>query len=92
MHEWLKLPGLFLVEELIQVVEVDGAHEYLFEPAGRDDRRRALVAVYWRDHEPAPGSPLLDQKASNNSRCTPPTAAATSSQARACGDVTTTRE
>lgn len=48
MHEWLKLPGLFYRHELEQVVQVDGTHEYRFDPAGHDDRGRELIAVYCR--------------------------------------------
>jgi hypothetical protein len=59
MREWLKLPGLFHRFELEQVIEADGQHEYLFVHAGYDDRRRELIAVYCRHHEPSGGS-ILD--------------------------------
>lgn len=59
MREWLKLPGLFHRFELEQVIETDGQHEYLFVHAGHDDRRRELIAVYCRHHEPSGGS-ILD--------------------------------
>ncbi len=59
MNEWLKLPGLFYRFEFEQVIEVDGEHEYLFEPAGLDDRRRELVAIYCRVR-PSGGAALLD--------------------------------
>ncbi len=52
MTQWLKLPGLFHRNEFEHVIKVDGQHEYLFEPAGHDDRGRELVAIYCR----APGS------------------------------------
>lgn len=46
MNEWIKLPGLFYRFEFEQVIEVDGEHEYLFQPAGHDARGRELVAIY----------------------------------------------
>lgn len=57
-RDWLKLPGLFHREELEQVIETDGQHEYLFVHAGHDDRRRELVAVYCRHHDPSKDSAL----------------------------------
>lgn len=59
MREWMKLPGLFHRFELEQIIEADGQHEYLFVHAGFDDRRRELIAVYCRHHEPSGGS-ILD--------------------------------
>lgn len=58
MRDWLKLPGLFHRSELEQVIEADGQHEYVFEHAGYDDRRRELIAVYCRHHEPSGGAVL----------------------------------
>lgn len=52
MTEWLKLPGLFYRHEFEEVIKVDGEHEYVFEPAGHDDKGRELVAIYCR----VPGS------------------------------------
>lgn len=90
MDEWLKLPGLFYRHELEQVIELvtaasAPAHEYVFGLAGRDDRGRALVAVYRREHARAPGSPLLDAKGSDNGRPEPPVAAAVSTAATTRG-------
>lgn len=58
MRNWLKLPGLFHRSELEHVIEADGQREYLFEHAGYDDRRRELIAVYCRHHEPSGGAVL----------------------------------
>jgi hypothetical protein len=52
--EWLKLPGLFYRFEIEGVLEIDGAHEYIFEPAGDDSIGRPLVAVYCRSHQLPP--------------------------------------
>jgi len=60
MNEWLKLPGLFYRFEFEQVIEVDGEHEYLFEPAGHDDKGRELVAIYCRVRRRSGGAALLD--------------------------------
>jgi hypothetical protein len=60
VNEWLKLPGLFHRSEFEQVIEVDGEHEYLFEPAGHDDKGCDLVAIYCRPHHRSGGAVLLD--------------------------------
>ena len=59
MNEWLKLPGLFYRFEFEQVIEVDGEHEYVFRPAGHDNKGRELVAIYCRVHHSG-GAALLD--------------------------------
>jgi hypothetical protein len=60
MNDWLKLPGLFYRFEFEQVIEVDGEHEYLFEPAGHDEKGRELVAIYCRLLRRSGGAALLD--------------------------------
>lgn len=59
MNEWFKLPGLFYRFEFEQVIEVDGEHEYRFDPAGRDNKGRELVAIYCRVRHSGGGA-LLD--------------------------------
>jgi hypothetical protein len=60
MHEWIKLPGLFYRFEFEQVIEVDGEHEYRFDPAGRDGEGRELVAIYCRLRRRSGSGALLD--------------------------------
>lgn len=60
MNDWLKLPGLFHRCEFEQVIEVDGEHEYRFDPAGHDDRGRELIAIYCRLRRRSGGGALLD--------------------------------
>ena len=58
--EWLKLPGLFLRHEFEQVVVVDGEHEYLFEPAGHDEKGRELIAIYCLDRRAGSAAAPID--------------------------------
>jgi len=60
MNEWIKLPGLFYRHEFEQVIEVDGEHEYRFDPAGHDDRGRELVAIFCRVRASGAGQQRLE--------------------------------
>jgi hypothetical protein len=53
--ERLKLPGLFHRSELVEVIEVDGEHEFVFEHAGHDRAGRELIAIYCRVRRRAGG-------------------------------------